>query len=85
MTDKNSKELEDIQQYEDSSNELPPNDIVTFNELKSCADLLRLYQTTQLEIQPDFQRYIVWSKPDQTRYINSLTKQLPIPSIGTFG
>ena len=54
MTDKNLKELEDIQQYEDSSNELPPNDIVTFNELKSCANLLRLYQTTQLEIQPDF-------------------------------
>lgn len=81
MTDKNLKELEEIQQYEDSSNELPPNDIVAFNELRSCADLLRLYQTKQLEIQPDFQRDIVWSKPDQTRFIDSLTKQLPIPSM----
>ncbi|HSV77182.1 MAG TPA: DUF262 domain-containing protein [Bacteroidales bacterium] len=81
MTDKNLKELEEIQQYEDSSNELPPNDIVAFNELRSCADLLRLYKTKQLEIQPDFQRDIVWSKPDQTRFIDSLTKQLPIPSM----
>lgn len=81
MTDKNLKELEEIQQYEDSSNELPPNDIVAFNELRSCADLLRLYQTKQLEIQPDFQRDIVWSKPYQTRFIDSLTKQLPIPSM----
>jgi hypothetical protein len=81
MADKNLKELEEIQQYEDSSNELPPNDIVAFNELRSCADLLRLYQTKQLEIQPDFQRDIVWSKPDQTRFIDSLTKQLPIPSM----
>lgn len=81
MTDKNLKELEEIQQFEDSSNELPPIDIVAFNELRSCADLLRLYQTKQLEIQPDFQRDIVWSKPDQTRFIDSLTKQLPIPSM----
>ncbi len=81
MIDKNLKELEEIQQFEDSSNELPPNDIVAFNELRSCADLLRLYQSKQLEIQPDFQRDIVWSKPDQTRFIDSLTKQLPIPSM----
>lgn len=81
MKDKNLKEIEEIQQYEDSSNELPPIDIVAFNELRSCADLLRLYSTGQLEIQPDFQRDIVWSKPDQTRFIDSLTKQLPIPSM----
>lgn len=81
MKDKKIKELEDTQQYEDNSNELPPSDIVAFNELRSCADLLRLYQSRQLEIQPDFQRELVWSKPDQTRFIDSLTKQLPIPSM----
>jgi hypothetical protein len=81
MTDKKIKELEDTQQYEDNSNDLPPSDIVAFNELRSCADLLRLYESKQLEIQPDFQRDIVWSKPDQTRFIDSLTKQLPIPSM----
>lgn len=81
MTDKYIKEQEENQQYENNSNELPPSDIVAFNELRSCADLLRLYITKQLEIQPDFQRDIVWSKADQTRFIDSLTKQLPIPSM----
>ena len=59
----------------------PPSDIVTYNELRSCADLNRLYTTGQLEIQPDFQRDVVWSDPDQTRFIDSLVKQLPIPSM----
>lgn len=81
MTDKQIRLLEETQQFEDNSNDLPPSDIVAFNELRSCADLLRLYQSKQLEIQPDFQREIVWSKPDQTRFIDSLTKQLPIPSM----
>ncbi|WP_445454238.1 DUF262 domain-containing protein [Flavobacterium sp. 25HG05S-40] len=81
MTDKNLKNLEEKQLFEDNSNELPPSDIVAFNEQRSCADLLRLYQSGQIEIQPDFQRDIVWSKPDQTRFIDSLTKQLPIPSM----
>lgn len=73
--------LEEELSYEDNYNELPPNDIVAFNELRSCADLLRMYETQQLEIQPDFQRDVVWSKPDQTRFIDSLIKQLPIPSM----
>lgn len=81
MTDKKVKDLEEEQLFEDAFNDLPPSDIVAFNELRSCADLLRLYQTKQLEIQPDFQREIVWSNPDQTRFIDSLTKQLPIPSM----
>lgn len=74
-------DLEERESYEDSFNDLPPGDIVAFNELRSCADLLRLYESKQLEIQPDFQRDVVWSKPDQTRFIDSLTKQLPIPSM----
>ena len=81
MINKKIKELEETQQYEDNVNDLPPSDIVAFNELRSCADLLRLYTSNQLEIQPEFQRDIVWSKPDQTRFIDSLTKQLPIPSM----
>jgi hypothetical protein len=34
-----------------------------------------------LQIQPDFQRDIVWKGPDQTRFIDSLIKSLPIPSM----
>ena len=66
---------------EDQSFEQPPTDIVTFNELRSCADLVRMYETDQLHIQPDFQRDIVWPNASQTRFIDSLAKQLPIPSM----
>ncbi|MEM9275844.1 MAG: DUF262 domain-containing protein [Cyanobacteria bacterium P01_F01_bin.143] len=61
--------------------ETPPSDIVAFNELRSCADLVRMYRSKQLDIKPDFQRDLVWPKSDQTRFIDSLVKQLPIPSM----
>ena len=60
---------------------IPPPDIVAFNEARSCADLFRLYQKGQLEIQPKFQRGIVWTNKEQALFVDSLIKQLPIPSI----
>ncbi len=72
---------EKLQSEEDDSNESPPLDIVAFNELRSCADLFRLHQTGKLNIQPDYQREIVWPPSSQTRFIDSLAKQLPIPSM----
>lgn len=78
---KEIKEKEDEEFESDDFSEVPPNDIVAFNELRSCADLVRMYKTDQLEIQPDFQRDVVWSKASQTRFIDSLIKQLPIPSM----
>eukprot|EP01047_Picozoa_sp_COSAG01_P044585 COSAG01_NODE_4044_length_5408_cov_1.746468_8_plen_407_part_00 len=66
---------------QDDSDESPPSDIVAFNELRSCADLVRMYKSDQLTIKPDFQRDIVWPNANQTRFIDSLTKQLPIPSM----
>ncbi|MBT9387051.1 DUF262 domain-containing protein [Pseudooceanicola sp. CBS1P-1] len=60
---------------------IPPADIVSYNELRSCADLFRLFDTDKLEIQPDFQREVVWKPNDQSRFIDSLVKQLPIPSM----
>ncbi len=83
-TDEFSKELEKKEKEEFESDdfaEVRPSDIVAFNELRSCADLVRMYKTDQLEIQPDFQRDVVWSKASQTRFIDSLIKQLPIPSM----
>ena len=65
----------------DDAAELPPSDIVSYNELRSCADLYRMYEQGILDIQPEFQRDFVWKGPDQTRFIDSLTKQLPIPSM----
>ncbi|MEI6706124.1 MAG: DUF262 domain-containing protein [Methylococcales bacterium] len=75
------KKLEEEQEYESISENVPPSDIIAFNEMRSCLELVRLYSTKQLEIQPDFQRDVVWQRPAQTRFIDSLTKQLPIPSM----
>jgi hypothetical protein len=68
-------------ELEDSEQPIPPPDIVAYNELRSCADLFRMYATGKLEIQPDFQREVVWKQDDQSRFIDSLVKQLPIPSM----
>lgn|SRR3990167_3779344 len=74
------KAEEELEENEDYS-ENPPSDIVAFNELRSCADLVRMYKAEQLIIKPDFQRDIVWPNTAQTRFIDSLVKQLPIPSM----
>lgn len=63
------------------STEVPPSDIIAYNELRSCADLFRMHQQGILDIQPEFQRDFVWKGPEQTRFIDSLIKQLPIPSM----
>lgn len=79
--DENLRLLEEKASLEDDHAELPPNDIVAYNELRSCADIVRMWKNGQLTLQPDFQRDIVWKKPDQSRFIDSLIKQLPIPSM----
>lgn len=65
----------------DSEQPIPPPDIVAYNELRSCADLVRMQSSGKLELQPDFQREVVWKQDDQSRFIDSLVKQLPIPSM----
>ncbi len=72
---------EDKTFYSDDYDEQPPSDVIAYNELRSCADLVRMYNDGILDIQPDFQRDVVWSGPSQTRFIDSLIKQLPIPSM----
>lgn len=66
---------------EHDSNMSPPEDIVAYNELRSCADVYRMYDKKQLDISPDFQRGVVWAKKAQSLFIDSLSKQLPIPSM----
>lgn len=73
--------LEDESFYEDDSEQQPPSDVIAYNELRSCSDLVRMYKEGTLDIQPDFQRDIVWNPSAQTRFIDSLIKQLPIPSM----
>lgn len=73
--------LENAEFWEIDVNEQPPTDIFAFNELRSCADLFRMHEQKILDIQPEFQRDFVWKGPDQSRFIDSLIKQLPIPSL----
>ena len=81
LTIQDLEDLEDRQLYADDHNESPPSDIVAYNELRSCADLLRMHTDGDLEIQPDFQRDFIWKSTEQTRFVDSLIKQLPIPSM----
>lgn len=67
--------------FEDDYEQQPPQDIIAYNELRSCADLYRMYKRGILDIQPDFQREEVWPVSARTRFIDSLIKQLPIPSM----
>jgi Protein of unknown function DUF262 len=76
-----NKEEQASFETEDRAEPVPPSDIVAYNELRSCADLVRLHASGKLEIKPDFQRDVVWKPQDQTRFIDSLVKQLPIPSM----
>jgi len=75
------EELEKKSLEEDDSPQVPPTDIVAYNELRSCADLYRMHEQGILEVQPEFQRDVVWKGADQSRFIDSLVKQLPIPSM----
>jgi hypothetical protein len=81
MNNSLQKEQDDSFEHEDTQEPIPPYDIVSYNELRSCADLVRLHDTQKLEVQPDFQRQVVWKRDEQTRFIDSLVKQLPIPSM----
>ena len=74
-------EIEDLTFNEIDILETPPPDVIAYNELRSCADLFRMQRQGILNIQPPFQREIVWSPMKRTRFIDSLLKQLPIPSM----
>ena len=75
------KDLEIAEFWQTDVNDKPPQDIFAFNELRSCADLFRMYNSKLLDIQPEFQRDFAWNSSYQTRFIDSLIKQLPIPSL----
>ena len=79
-----AEDLEKIEEQtfqEDDNPEMPPPDVIAYNELRSCADLYRMFVDGILEIQPHYQSEVVWKNPSQTRFIDSLIKHLPIPSM----
>ena len=58
-----------------------PEDLMWEKNTTSCAELFRMHDEKQLDIQPEFQRKLVWKTAIQTSFIDSLIKKLPIPSI----
>lgn len=81
MDNKKLVEMETESFLEQDTQEIPPGDIVAYNELRSCADLYRMFEDGSLDISPSFQRDVVWASAAQTRFVDSLIKQLPIPSL----
>lgn len=79
--DKELLKLEEEQFEEANQSIMPPSDIVAYNELRSCSDIYRMYIKSQLDIKPDFQRNEVWSDQAKTRFVDSVMKGLPIPSM----
>jgi len=47
----------------------------------SVGELLSLYESKEIEIHPEFQRFFRWSQTQKTRFIESLLIGLPIPQI----
>jgi len=78
--DNKIKDEESEPSNEDDTETSPPQDIVVFNELRSCGDLIRM-AAKGMDYSPEFQRNFVWTEKAQARFIDSLVKGLPIPSI----
>jgi hypothetical protein len=75
------KAIEELELDEMDYSAMPPKDIFAFNEMRSCADIYRMIKEKQIEIQPFYQRSIVWTDKEQSKFIDSLMKSLPIPSM----
>lgn len=72
---------EEALEQEEPSNVVPPDNIFTYSESRSCADITRMVSEGDLKKDPFFQRHDVWSNADKTRFIDSLLKRMPIPSM----
>ena len=87
MTNKN-EEIEKLldaeeeeQDFNDDTDILPPKNVFTYNEHISCFDIARMINGGDLKKGSFFQRSSLWKNPEKTRFIDSLLKGLPIPSM----
>ena len=74
------KTYQETYEYEDFI-QSPPNDLVAFNELRTCAEICDLFSQQTLEANSLFQRKLNWKEAEKTRFIDSLMKQIPIPNL----
>lgn len=58
-----------------------PHDMVTAHEQRSCADLNRMIDEGELELHPPWQRELVWTDEGKARFLDSLARGMPIPSV----
>lgn len=75
-----NREEEELEN-EEYSYAIPPQNIYSYTETRSCYDIVRMLSDNDLSRTPDFQREDVWELPQKTRFIDSLLKKLPIPSM----
>lgn len=71
---------EEFVEQDESEYPLPPKNVYSYNETRSCYDIVRMLKEDLCRT-PDFQRDDVWQQPQKTRFIDSLLKKLPIPSM----
>lgn len=57
------------------------HNIITDGYDMSIGELVNLYKDKELIINPNFQRYFVWSDSQKTRFIESIILGIPVPSI----
>lgn len=80
ILDKELENEEKIVENDEGEYPLPPSNVYSYTETRSCSDICRMLGD-ELERNPDFQRLDVWDQPQKTRFIDSLLKKLPIPSM----
>ncbi len=59
----------------------PPENIFSYTEQRSCFDISRMVDEGILDRDPFFQRDDIWQNVQKTKFIDSLLKRLPIPSL----
>lgn len=83
-----SKELNDqiikeenTVELEEEEVTLPPDNVFSYTEQRSCFDITRMINKGDLKRDPFFQREDIWQNAQKTKFIDSLLKKLPIPSL----
>jgi hypothetical protein len=67
--------------YQDSIEDLHPEVIKPTRVDKAVRDLVSMYDEGELILQPDWQRYYVWTNKQASQLVESLFLRLPIPII----
>jgi len=76
MTDKQEKLIEEV--------EARIREYKTSRYPMSVGELIYLYQSNEIVINPDFQRYFRWTDKQKTRLVESFLLGIPVPPLSVF-